>query len=310
MIEIVSFSSRIVTFAFPLIFVLGLTGNILSFITIVKGNRGKQSSFSVCVAALSIVDTFALITVVLYFWPRYALGVSFNILGVAVCKLAQFSGYISPCISQLITSMTIERLFVAYFPYKVRKWVVAKTGFIIVGAIVALGLMLFGHLLYGADLVQTAQNTTVCIITINDDSYVSFFPATKMIFPVTFLVMIFCNVAIIVKVIKSNAKVQPGTITTVLQTRKKQNRQMLAMVLLINVCCLIFNMPYIIYFIIQGQNIETKFDEAYFPDTNSTDELLSCTIGLSFELNFSLNFYLYVLSGSQFRKDLKSVLCF
>ena len=310
LIENVSFASRMVTYSLPFVFVLGLTGNILSFITIVRGNRGKQSSFSVCVAALSISDTFSLITCVTYYWPRYALGVALNSLGVALCKLTQFIGYIAPCISQLlITSMTLERLFVAYFPYKARKWVVAKTGFIIVGTIAGFGVLLYGHLLYGSDLVQTARNTTACIVAVNDEIYVSFFLATKMIFPATFLMMIFCNIAIVVKIIKSNAKVQPGAMTTVQQARKKRNQQMMTMVLLINVCCLLFNMPYIVYFSIEGQNIETNFDEEYFPSAHSNDELLFCINGLLLALNYSLNFYLYVLSGSQFRKDLKAALC-
>ena len=64
--------------------------------------------------------------------------------------------------------MTVERLLVTYYPYKVRKWVVPKTGYIIVGTIAAVSLILYGHVLFGAD-IQTPHNATICVYS--DNSY-------------------------------------------------------------------------------------------------------------------------------------------
>ena len=300
-----SVPARFVKYALPPIVLFGLTGNILSLITVMKGHKDKHSSFTMCIAALSICDNVSLIVNAVYFWARFALGVSVNSTGVISCKLMQFFGYAFPCMSQLlITSMTIERLLVTYFPYKIRKWLVPKTGLIIIGTIVAVALILFGHLLHGADLRAT-NNATLCVYA--DNSLMTFFLATKMIYPSTFLVIVICNIAIIIKVIKANTRIHPGTVPTVTILRKKQNRQMLTMVLLINMFCLLFNTPYIAYYTTQSYKLETNFDMS-IPTTDNY-ELLLCIAGILLVLNYSVNFYLYVLSGSQFRKDLKTALC-
>ena len=253
-------------------------------------------------------DTVALIATALYLWPRYTLGITVSNSGVVMCKMLEFLNYAPPCVSQmLIVTMTIERLLVTYYPYKVKKWLTPKTGLVIVGTVVAGVFMLYGHVLYGADL-QTTHNVTVC--GFSDVSYMTFFLATNLLQPLTFLLIALCNIAIVIKVIKSNTRIQPGVVhvPTILVVRKKQNRQILTMVLLVNMFCLVFNMPYIAYYSVQGYTTEAYIDQL-FPAANSTYELLFCVSGTLFLLNNSLNFYLYVLSGSQFREDLKAAFC-
>ena len=64
-----------------------------------------------CIAALSISDTVALITHAVHFLPRYALGVTVNHSGVIVCKIMHFLGYTLPCVSQVQRRMVLVVIF-------------------------------------------------------------------------------------------------------------------------------------------------------------------------------------------------------
>ena len=195
------FSSRLVTFVYPVIVAFGLIGNALSVLAIAN-RHCKQSSFSVCVAALSIADTVSLISISVQAWPKYAFGVNVADSGRVLCKLIVFLSYFSGTISTwLVAAMTIERLLVTYYPYKATRWFSPKTGGILVAVIVGVLAGLYGHLLYGNDL-KTIQNVTVCAFT--EISYNTFFLFYFLwvdfvaYFCLPFLAIIICNTAILV----------------------------------------------------------------------------------------------------------------
>ena len=306
-------SRRLVTFVCPIIVLVGLIGNGLSLIAVV--NRFcKKSSFTVYIAALSVVDTTALIAISGRVWPEYALGVNVD-TGIVFCKLFPFLGYISgTCSTWLVTAMTTERFLVTYFPFKAKNWFGPRMGGIVVAIILAVTSGLYGHILYGC-VIKTTQNATmVAECDFVDHKYEVFsllyFPwidfAAYFLLP--FLTIVFCNTAILVKVQKLK-RIHPGTtmnqISTIGQARRKQNRQMLIIALLLSSSFLVCVSPLVVYSAIRVH----VMDVDGYALANSTDELLFCIFGIFTLLSHSLNFYIYVLVGKGFRKNLTKALC-
>ena len=198
----VSFASGLVTFVYPIIAAFGLVGNILSFIA-VANRHCKQSSFSMYIAALSLADTFSLITFSLHAWPNYALGVNVPDSGPALCKLIVFLSYFSGAISTwLVATMSLERLIVTYFPSRATRLFAPKTGVIMVIVIVCVHTGLYGHLLYGHD-VKTLHDVTLCGFT--EENYEAFYLFYFLwidfaaYFCLPFLTIILCNAAVLVR---------------------------------------------------------------------------------------------------------------
>ena len=102
------------------------------------------------------------------------------------------------------------------------------------------------------------------------------------------------------------AVVNGQTGCTLGQAVRKQNCQILKSVMLISTCFLVCCSPYALYLAIRPYVLDL---DAYLPVENSTDELLSCVFGALMLVNYSLNFYIYVLTGKRFRENLKKVFC-
>ena len=247
--------------------------------------------------------------------PEYALGVNVN-ADVVFCKLFPLLAFIAGTGSTwFVTVMTIERFLVTYLPLKAKHWFGTTFGFIVVAVIITVTSGLYVHILYGA-AIETYQNGTLveqCDFV--DEDYENFF---LLVFPwidfvayflLPFLVIVFCNIAILVKLLAFK-RVHPETAMNQMTTaglgqpRRKLNRQMLIIVLLLSTCFLLCVSPLVVYSAIRVHVMDVE-GYAY---ANSTDELLFCVFGMFTLLSHSLNFYIYVLVGKQFRENLKKAL--
>ena len=310
----ISAASRLVTYGCPIIVMFGLVGNGLSLITVTT-RFCKKSSFTVYIGALSIVDTTALIAISGRVWPEYALGVDVD-SGVIFCKLFPLLGYISGTSSTwLVTVMTSERFMVTYFPLKAKDWFGTTFGYIVVVINLAVTSGLYVHILYGTAMETTQNGTVIAQCDFVDAEYEAFF---LMIFPwfdfvayflLPFLTILFCNTAIMIKFLAFK-RIHPVTTMNQMSTiglgqhRRKLNRQMLIIALLLSTCFLVCVSPLVVYSAIRVYVMDVNG----YALANSTDELLFCVFGIFTLMSHSLNFYIYVLVGKGFRYNLRKAL--
>ena len=112
------------------------------------------------------------------------------------------------------------------------------------------------------------------------------------------------------KISVTSRRVHPGVVNaqaagnTPGQAVGSQNRQILKSVMLISTSFLVCCSPYVLYLTIRPYIVGL---DVYFPVANSADELLSCVFGALMLVYYSLNFYIYVLTGKRFRENLKKV---
>ena len=302
--------ARYMTFTNPVIMVVGFICNILSCVT-VSSRHCKKSSFTVLIAALAMSDSLALLVNGLQTWPLVNEFIRSIINTVQFwCKFLQFLTFFPANISTyLVTAMTIERFVCTYFPVKARLGFGPKTGYLIVGIIIAINLCLYGHLLYGFTL-KTTQGVTVC--TFLDSQYSTFYRNVVVsylgfgaFFVLPFLVIVFCNTAIIVKAFRLGPNPDMSVIG---QHRREQRIQILRTVLVVSVCFLILVSPFTLYMALRQFSFEAD-GHVLPPQEDNTDAVLVYVFGQLLFLNYSLNFFLYVMTGSKFRNDLKKAIC-
>ena len=292
-------SLKVWQYVSPTIIAFGTIGNILSIIT-VTNRHCKKSMFTTYIATLGVADLGCLYMLVL---PIVLYAFDVNILDIpSACKLVTFAGYLSSQMSSwIIAAMTLERAFIVFFPLKVKSVCRQRNGCIVIAIIFGFLLALNSHVLYGFQSA-TVNNVTICAFV--DNSYEDFMMYFNLIngivvFLIPFVVIIVANSATVIKVMTMGNLAS----ATALDNRRKQNRYLLVITLLVSITYIILVTPWAVYYSLRPYLYE-EADPYFF--SNDTDELLGTMFYQLAFVNHGVNFYLYVLSGQRFRQDLKA----
>ena len=156
--------------------------------------------------------------------------------------------------------------------------------------------------------MKTSQGISEC--TFRDGQYETFFRfALGFIgfgayFVMPFLVIVFCNIATVVKTLRSGQNAGLPV-----SEQEKRKRAILRVVLLVSFGFLLLVSPFTLYAAMRPFLFD--IEEYVLPQgtCNSLDAILLQVFGHMILLNFALNFFMYVLAGSRFRGDLKKVFC-
>ena len=186
--------------------------------------------------------------------------------------------------------LTGERVFCIYSSKKTSHLPGPRLGLLVIGAIVLFLCALNAHTLYGRDLQETAKGPFCGFV---DNDYKDFFYTywNKIHFVVYFAlpvtVIVLGNSAIAVKLFRSARTLEGST----LSSADKRARQVLLITLLLSVPFIVLVSPLpLLFFIVPVRVLE-----------------LSSTIFFSDDLREPHDkFWLYVVSGSRFTKDLKT----
>ena len=283
------FSLAVWQYVPPVIVVVGTIGHILIIIA-VNGSKRRATSFTIYLTALAVVDALVLYTQTFNLWLQYAFGINIKESRAFMCKLNYFLGFLFIHISSwLVACLTIERTICMYFPRKVGQLPGPKVGITACSIIVIFFCALNAHVMYGRDF-ELRQNKTVCGFV--DQDYKQFF---YTIWNKTHFIIYFClpisiiilgNSAIVIKVYRSSTSVTVGQ-SNILRYR---TRQVFLITFLISVAFVILVPPLPMLFFIAPVDVLQPISAVFY--------------NMLF-LNHAINFFLYVLSGSRFRKDLK-----
>ena len=298
------------TYLPPIIVVVGTAGNILSFIT-VTNKHCKKSSFTTYIAAFAIVDTVYLLLVVLNSWLHFVFDINLQEINTVTCKLFEFLllvlGHSS---SWLIASLTVERTFCTYFPHKVKTMCRPKTGYVVVGLILGFISALNIHELIGFEYQENQQGTNVTrcgFVNVRYKNFMMYYFSWiefSLYFLLPVIVIITCNSATVIKIFRNSNT--SGMARALDLNRKKRNRHLLVITLLVSFTFLISISPVTLYSTLKPYLFE---DADYFFSSTQTEDIVSTIVYHLGFLNHAINFFLYILSGERFRKDLKAAFC-
>ena len=292
------------TYITPVIIIVGTIGNVLTLIA-VTNRHSRKSSYTVYLAALAITDTAYLYSAALSDWLVHTF---------ALYKVTWFLRFItSHSSSWLIAALTVERMFCMYFPLKTKAVCVPRTGYVVVGTIIGVLLLMDAHLLYAIQENDVTNNNTMsagltCEIVVPgyETVYATVFAWIDfgLYFLLPIFVIVIANSATVVAA--HRRKTFTTALTTVNSNRVKRTRHLLIITFLVSFAFIIFVTPVVIVGVVMP---DIYFFETYVLQTD--DSVIHNIIWVSLYIwsfvNHAVNFFLYVLSGERFRQELKKV---
>ena len=292
-------------FAPPVIILAGTVGNILTLIT-VTSRRCKKNSFVIYLGALAIADTANLYFGFLNVWLFVAFDIDIMLTAVS-CKILGFMIHVCAMWSSiLIATLSTDRMLCSCFPLKREKLCSPKSAMIVTSVGLCFVLMIHVHELYGFKLI-TIENVTFCGYA--DNSYATFFDVyftwvdTSFYFILPTIVIIVANVLTVREVINSTKLTSHLMGVAAVRNRIRNNRQMAVMAVAVSAAFVLLTSPIGIHTIIRPYVFQ---DSDVFYTNSDIDFLVRTIVVILAYLNLAINFILYVISGRQFRENLKA----
>ena len=299
-------------FWFPIMVPIGLIGNTLSFLVMIKPNNRKMST-CIFMAAISLNDNLMMF-LALYDWSVTAMKMHKPITWT--CKTAAFGVFVAMQNSTYqVLAMTLDKYIAIKWPHKAAIYSTAKRAKITVSCIMLCVVIyniphMFLSELVGGYCQGYANGGTVTKVY----AWLSFI--LNAITP--FFLLIFMNYVIIQKVrisrktFRSNTYIQKGQgeqrVQSQIDTSKSQKTmkstesQLTYMLLLVTTLFVVLMLPAYIRFV-YGQfvtlNTPAKF-ASYVLFYQISQKL--------YNTNNAINFFLYCISGEKFRNNLKDIL--
>ena len=286
------------TYVPPVIIILGTIGNLL---TILAASARKLTSFTVYLASLAVADIFVLYTQTFNLWLENVFEIKLKLHSDILCKLHYFFIFLCPQISSwLIMCLTVERTICTFFSTRVRQFPGPKVGLIVVGSIVVGLCLLSGHALYGRGLVfDRTHNFTLKACGFTEANYMDFYYRYwntinfAIYFAIPFFIIVFGNSCTAFTVYTSFRSIDSISESSATRMIRQKKRHVFLITLLVSLAFVVLVTPLPLLFLFNRVNT-MEFPAALFV------HMLS--------LNHSINFFLYIMSGSRFRKDLKIAL--
>ena len=286
---------------FPVLIPLGLVGNTLSFLVMVRRNNRKVST-CIYMAAISINDNLML-SFALHDWLIGT--VNIREWSLLECKINCYFAFLSlQCATYLVLSMTVDKYIAIKWPHRAATYITPKrTKFMIVTIFCLIFIYNLPHffitnIIKGKCYGYSAKSTFT-------KAYSWLTIVINAVIPFTLLIHM--NYVIVKIVRKSRKMFGSGVGTVGLEARQKSMKtaenQLTTMLLLVTTLFLILLLPTYIRFIYAAfitSNTPSKFATSLF------------IFAISYKLyvtNSGINFFLYCISGKKFHKDLKEIFC-
>ena len=300
-------ASYINDYWFPILVPIGLIGNTLSFLVMMKANNRKIST-CIYMAAISINDNL-MMCVALHGWLVGVL--KMHEIELWECKISvHIAIFTIQSSTYQVLAMTIDKYVAVKWPHRAASYSTPKRAKIILLSIFLCALIYnLPHLLFASLVGHQCLGYVVGGVFAEVFSWTSFL--VNGFIPVSLL--IYMNYVIVQSVINSRkmfrSNANPIITESVLETKRQKaiksaENQLTIMLLLVTTLFLILLLPiYIrfIYFSLVERDTPSKYANSMF--FFQITQKLSTT-------NNGINFFLYCISGRKFRNDLKEILGF
>ena len=306
----------------PLLITLGSIGNILSIIVLTRKSI-RKSTTALLLAFLAFTDILVLYVGLLRHWIYHVFDYDIRHFSESTCKIHLWLVYTCLDLSAwIIMALTLERVLATWWPFRARRLCSRACAIILVITVVILLLLVNSHFIYGmVDKTYRDSNGTFLMvercISVHDE-YAEFFINVwtlidlGMFCLVPFSVIVVGNICILAKLMKSQRRLSTVSLRhdeTRIRRRSSSGSgrgisSLTAMLLVLNTVFLITTLPISIYNI--GYNYWRQKGD---PQTIASLELWWAIVNMLMYANNCVNFLLYCLSGTRFRKEARKVFC-
>ena len=296
--KIVKYTDR---YWFPVLILLGLIGNTLSFLVMIRPNNRKVST-CIYTAAISINDN-SMLFCVLHDFLHVVSAMNIDKWYLLECKINTFFAFFClQCATYQVLAMTFDKYIAIKWPHRAATYSTPKRAKIIIATIICLVFIynlphfFITNLIEGKCYGYSVQSSLTKVY-----SWSTF--VINGLFPFVFLIHM--NYVIVKTVRKSHSMFTNSIQTTGMMTRqrtmKSAENQLTTMLLLITTLFLILLFPTYIRFIYAAFVIS---DTPYKYVTSLFIFEISYKLYVT---NSGINFFSYCVSGQKFRKDLKEI---
>lgn len=301
----------------PVIIVFGIFGNLLTIIVLNRSSK-KLSSTALYLVCLAISDTLFLLNGPLRQWIRHTWEYDIRGAHEVVCKITVWLTYGTLQFSSWsLVALTVERVVSVLWPHKVRTSCTTSLSKVVV---IVQFVSIFGlniHWFYGlgtSSLKYYAVKT--CMPLYEDYSYffhhiwhwINFVVA----FALPFIILVIGNGIIISKL---KTSVEKRTQMSVMKTKgramkaEKEKKTLTIVLILLNAVFFLSQTPMSIYYIYIPYGIAKANELACdnYPEYKNQAEIIwMCysIVNILGYMNATLNFVLYIISGSRFRAEI------
>ena len=302
-----------------LLVVVGIIGNILSLIVLSSPQLRKKST-CVYLMFLAVTDSTLLCSAPLRHTLKHTFGINTWVPNFFSCTFSWLGVYASGMIScWLIVMITAERTLLSLFPTRAKPMMTPRNAVIVSVAVSILVILLNWHFIYGNTVVERLVNVTEFNVTSIETVKACFYRRGKFldfyrkIF--NYLLIIIGSIVPILLIVTGNIIVATSLIKSRRALRRVQNgngRNAGRM----TQSTIKSKVNYKLFFILCGVYIMSTVPYAVyltaFPFSKEVDnhtvakyQLGAVVIRCLIWSNFSFNFFLYFLTGSLFRREIK-----
>ena len=279
----------------PIVLILGLTGNMLSLIVLLNKSL-RNSSHTLLLCSLAVSDTILLITFLMRSWLLAAFDIDIRTGSSVICKTLLFMMYFGSHLSSWTLGLVaLERLVSVAWPLQAFHYCSRRR--IVIAWVVMSGLLLLvnGHIFWTADVISESPKHPVCAFNTRYYQFAyEIYPWIDMsVMTLTFVVLLICNSVIIIILNKARRKRNNNMTSNGNHHHSDHVTDVTMMLTTVSLFYLLTTTPFMIHLLGLGVDMSPKLDA-----------LVSTTLQILFCTNYSVNFFLYVLSGSRFRQTL------
>lgn len=265
--------------------IVGFLGNTVSIVTIVRLH--PITSSSLCIIFLALADTLSLLSKTAYMQLSFH---NVNI-GHSGCKIFPYLMNTLPMIANwIIVVMTTERFVATWYPLWIYKISTLRTT-----SMVTFGIVMFFFAINSVHLIlfEQVSDSQARYYCLPHQDFRHFIVKIWFWTEGSFAVILPCIALIALNsliVIGARKSFQPGSVQ-----KRKQQAQLTAMLVTVSAMFILLTIPGVIFSIVIG-----KWHYYASPDLKNA----STTVRILSDLNHSINFFLYFLTGRRFRRHL------
>ena len=294
---------------YPFLILLGVFGNIMTIVIIrrLKSNRSAMDRYFL---SLAMTDLSVIITGPFPEWLRSATGFRLTSSHDAICKVFVFVYNMATASSAwILSTMAAHRALMVTWPHRVNAICTPRRSWCAVIVIVVFSFVTFSHILYGFEIVYPAA---VCSIAgkyqvFAEEIWLEIEIFLHSLLPI--VCMLLSNIVLVHKLRVSVREASDQLATSETQTVSRAKTVNSVTLQAVGVSCafIVLTSPVAVWnmtsFSFPGKRMTDLYTFAVHQTVQSTFYLLGYT-------NYSVNFYLYCLTGSRFRKQFKSIIFF
>ncbi|XP_041374222.1 thyrotropin-releasing hormone receptor-like [Gigantopelta aegis] len=299
-------SLKIKLYSLPVILLIGVPGNVISFAVLVFSNL-RRSTTSLYLAVISVLDTIVLATGV--FWYLSSEMPHLRVINDVSCRLVNVVFYVSIHYNVLlVVAVTVERFIVVVFPLKAQLWISMRRTVVV---IVCCGVFSFGlnlcHVFIRTVRISRATGKPYCGSTGGQTTIFFLYRIYPWIDSIMYCILPMTSLFVLnmvmlrhmKKVIRSRQSMQ-CLHAKENQSSQSSQRQMTTMLLLVSFSFLILTGPIGTFLVVRRNAWTPKM-----PKEKAIMDLLSSVINNMAYTNHAINFVFYCFSGQRFRNELR-----